>query len=449
MRTLFLCFAALLIVAQFGLAGAEQVIDTNDSSGVTAINTNEPSITPDSFFWGIKNALDKVSLALTFNPQSKAEKGLQIAQERLLEFQKMAEEGKIGAAEKAKQSHGEFLEKAKIAARSISRENKTEEIEQQIEIEKKVEELENVSERTENNIKVKIKTRGNLTAEQKVLVESLIASMQNQTGSLKIEIKENKERIKVEIKQKTGKSEGEIEKEIEGIEKGHNLTGTQMKKASEKISGAKEEIARLEAEIAAKNITDNAVLVLLKNSREKLSEAENAFNASRFGDAYGLANAAEHLAENARDKIEKVFEKEEKGHKEEKERNETGERGHEGKVCIQVITPARNERTGECREFPTPCDVPEGWKKVDKCPEVVPSANRVTAAPIVHNTTQPDGYIFCSILVGDENRHTNYLADCSQGYENQKRTIEIYLERDGYWRYKSNNTVIAKENTAG
>lgn len=36
-------------------------------------------------------------------------------------------------------------------------------------------------------------------------------------------------------------------------------------------------------------------------------------------------------------------------------------------VCIQVITPAKNEETGECREFPTPCDVPEGWEKVESC----------------------------------------------------------------------------------
>lgn len=33
--------------------------------------------------------------------------------------------------------------------------------------------------------------------------------------------------------------------------------------------------------------------------------------------------------------------------------------------CIQVITRARNPETGEERDFPTPCDVPEGWQKID------------------------------------------------------------------------------------
>lgn len=36
-------------------------------------------------------------------------------------------------------------------------------------------------------------------------------------------------------------------------------------------------------------------------------------------------------------------------------------------VCIQVIAPAKNLLTGECKEFPTPCDVPVGWIKVDEC----------------------------------------------------------------------------------
>ncbi len=36
--------------------------------------------------------------------------------------------------------------------------------------------------------------------------------------------------------------------------------------------------------------------------------------------------------------------------------------------CIQVITPALNPNTNECKDFPTPCDVPSGWKEIDKCP---------------------------------------------------------------------------------
>ncbi|MDA2936296.1 DUF5667 domain-containing protein [Patescibacteria group bacterium AH-259-L05] len=41
-------------------------------------------------------------------------------------------------------------------------------------------------------------------------------------------------------------------------------------------------------------------------------------------------------------------------------------------ICIQVITPAKNPKTGECKNFPTPCDVPEHWETVDRCEDIKP-----------------------------------------------------------------------------
>ena len=46
--------------------------------------------------------------------------------------------------------------------------------------------------------------------------------------------------------------------------------------------------------------------------------------------------------------------------------------------CIQVITPAKNPQTGECKNFPTPCDVSSGWQKVDKCETITPTTPSIT-----------------------------------------------------------------------
>ncbi|MBN2101455.1 MAG: PQQ-binding-like beta-propeller repeat protein, partial [Candidatus Aenigmarchaeota archaeon] len=46
------------------------------------------------------------------------------------------------------------------------------------------------------------------------------------------------------------------------------------------------------------------------------------------------------------------------------------------KICIQVITPAKNPETGECIEYPTPCDVPQGWIKVDVCEPEPPETEK-------------------------------------------------------------------------
>ncbi len=53
------------------------------------------------------------------------------------------------------------------------------------------------------------------------------------------------------------------------------------------------------------------------------------------------------------------------------------------KTCEQVLTYAKSGTTGECREFSTPCDVPEGWKTVESCytePVVAAPDNNATSS---------------------------------------------------------------------
>ena len=35
-------------------------------------------------------------------------------------------------------------------------------------------------------------------------------------------------------------------------------------------------------------------------------------------------------------------------------------------LCAEVITPAKNPDTQEIRDFPTPCDIPEGWQIIPR-----------------------------------------------------------------------------------
>jgi hypothetical protein len=53
---------------------------------------------------------------------------------------------------------------------------------------------------------------------------------------------------------------------------------------------------------------------------------------------------------------------------------EYGKKTNEAQICIQVITPAKNNQSGEVKDFPTPCDVPEGWEKIDSSAEIIPAS---------------------------------------------------------------------------
>ncbi len=65
-----------------------------------------------------------------------------------------------------------------------------------------------------------------------------------------------------------------------------------------------------------------------------------------------------------------------------------------GGVCIQVITPATGP-DGTCKEFPTPCDVPADWKKVDKCPQAATIPPTTTEKPIIGQAPTEIRYYTC------------------------------------------------------
>lgn len=93
-------------------------------------------------------------------------------------------------------------------------------------------------------------------------------------------------------------------------------------RASEQIEEARKEIIEAEEKIAELNVTATAPLELVDNARERLKRAEKAFNESKYGEAFGLAVSAEHLAENAKDVAEELVEYWEESREELKELQE-------------------------------------------------------------------------------------------------------------------------------
>lgn len=111
------------------------------------------------------------------------------------------------------------------------------------------------------------------------------------------------------------------------------------------------------------------LLVLERSPEHSRGAIERALNNSiekniriRIASRTSGTASENQIEENVRTDVEKIKEAIERIEDEKEmltKRNKTGSR-----ICIQVITPAKNQLTGEIREFPTPCDVPEGWEKI-------------------------------------------------------------------------------------
>ncbi|MEK7212758.1 MAG: DUF5667 domain-containing protein [Patescibacteria group bacterium] len=154
-------------------------------------------------------------------------------------------------------------------------------------------------------------------------------------------------------------------KKLEVAEKTLEKYEQQLNRALEKAEEAKEQgkdIEKLATSISETTLRHQEVLnnVLKKVPEEAKKGIENAIEVSQKG----FENAIQAVTGEKKEELER---------KAEEVRTEVEEKIIESKpaepgVCIQVITPAVSPEK-VCKEFPTPCDVPADWKKVDKCPQ--------------------------------------------------------------------------------
>lgn len=272
-----------------------------------------PGITPDSPFYGLDVAFDRLSLwiASFSGPQAHALKGLEIAQERIAEAKAMAEQRKFEAMAKAEGEHGRMMTEIKAKIKDITDANATKEAESRLGFEKRMVKHEELIEKFRGEFEAKIELEGNITAEQQALLNKTLNNLQGQVGGVEIEIENEKAKTKIKIRQQTNKTDEEIDKEIE--ETGKRLGLVNMsERAAEQIEDAESTLADLRAIVQEGNVTKSAVLTLIEQAQKRLDQAKVAYNESKHGEAFGQATAAESLAKNAKRLIERAEEIEEK-----------------------------------------------------------------------------------------------------------------------------------------
>ena len=234
-----------------------------------------------------------------------------------------------------------------------------------------INDLEIIADLDEQNISEEIKyTFGKARKINIERMENKIEQMEmgEQTG-------ETIEDITDEKREKTGKTTALQQSSKEQIEKAASII----------------EKAKTNFELAKNNptVSDklNSALILIKNAQIHLEKARTAYDKELFGEAFGQSGAAIHNAANVIETFAKL-EKDNRAKIKNDENNNTGDTSNDKKIeneinndpakkennistdeekfCAQVITPAKNQKTGECREFPTAC-IPQGWYNVRFC----------------------------------------------------------------------------------
>jgi Sec-independent protein translocase protein TatA len=169
------------------------------------------------------------------------------------------------------------------------------------------------------------------------------------------EVKQERNELYQELKLKRQEIKENLQKIRLRNESGENTTSGENERLREMIQKEEEEGNEEIGELKE---------AIRENKRSFFERVKDVFSGSGVIDKGRNEDDEKGEADDDRDMRDKDIDKDEYKYKDEHRDNST--------VCIQVITPAKNRLTGECREFATPCDVPAGWTRVNACGRATP-----------------------------------------------------------------------------
>jgi len=207
----------LMILA---ISAISPMILAQEAEGVGDIEVVEAGTTPDSPLYGLDNAMDRLRLALTFNKAKRAEKALQISEERLAEVKAMIEQKKFEHAEKAEERHELFVEKARLALEDV--ETDSEEAKAKHALVKITRVQNKIEAHSEKVAEVKARILENhaddMTEEQLDHLEEIFGKIIEKSENMEQKVAEKKEQAKTKYKVLSEKTDEEVEEVLEEIE---------------------------------------------------------------------------------------------------------------------------------------------------------------------------------------------------------------------------------------
>lgn len=319
------------------------VFAQTDAATTDNLGVENPGILPSSPFYFIKEWRRGITRVFTFGSEKKAELELEETNERAAEIKKMEEVSpqNTEALSKAIGKYQENTDRLKARLESLKETSENSNVDKL---------LDKLVDRSLQHQELFDNLREKLADKEEIKEQLKIAQEKIGEAVSKIPEKfENAEAFKERLGQKL---EQKIEDVKENAEKGLNEL-----RAVKNLELLKENLPAVQQK-DIQDLKDKMIKKLeIRDSealRKKEIEAGIATSTSEKNSSRTL-NPIKAINNYLQEKREEV-----------KERNKE-------RICAQVITPAVSS-DGACKEFPTPCEVPDGWKKVEKC-ELTPTAS--------------------------------------------------------------------------
>lgn len=189
-----LLFLALLLVPVFGQSTTTIFTDVPQNVGIT----------PDNPFYFLDVAIDQIRYGMANTESERAKIGLEIAEERLVEVKAMINENKISDADKAQKEHDSIVKKVEEVltqpAKSSSEQDVEKELEDTVEIEKRLEDHKSNVDEVKEKVKERLLSNlERLSSNDHANLEKITNGLTNAIENIDKKVSEEKERIKTKL----------------------------------------------------------------------------------------------------------------------------------------------------------------------------------------------------------------------------------------------------------
>ncbi len=218
MKKIAILIATLLVFSAMPLISAQDTI-----VGPIETEVVDAGVTPDSPFYGLERAMERLKLVFMRNKAERALYKIQMAEERLAEAEEMLIEDNLEAAQEAEEAHDEILEEAQQEAEEIESDDGAEVAEEDLEDVEKVQlSLLSHSEKValvHNRILERMATN-NASEEKLAHIGEVFAKIEAKSQEMEQKVAEKRELVRTRYKVLSEMNETELnEKEQAFLEK--------------------------------------------------------------------------------------------------------------------------------------------------------------------------------------------------------------------------------------
>lgn len=258
----------------------------------------EAGVTQDSMLHGLDRAMERISLMLTLNKAAKSEKALAHAEERLMEAQQLAEEGKEEKLEKAKEQHQKSLQIAEENLAKVKDGKDEEKSEEALETVARIQER--IENHYENVVQVKEtileRQRESMTEEQISHLEEVFEGIMNKALEMEQKATEKKEQVKAQYQTNSGKSDEEVEAAEDEADNAAGLAQGRQERSDAAIQRAEQALDRVQNMLKEKGM-DESQIQAARNALQEARDAEDPLQAMKIAQQmHSFSNEVDDLA---------------------------------------------------------------------------------------------------------------------------------------------------------